>query len=1046
MSRGNVYEAKNIAETSHAVVEIKIKTLDSQVYTCQVPRNVSVPALKEQIASVTSIPAGSQRLICRGKVLKDEDILSAYNVEDGHTLHLVTRPAPQPNPPAISSGITSEDQDSNPLTWRNRSGQVSHNVVLGTFNIPEHGDGAIPEINRILSSVLSLIRIGNAVPTIAGVTNANDGTGAAPPIRLQGTLVDRQGRGGNGGRPQGGTDHPPPSREQRDAWDMGPPSDSVPGLQSGIGIANAIPVSVPQIRHAQQAMVPDPMTTLSQYLNRMEQLLATNGHEVNQASIPQTQSLSPTDHQVRADREPAAWAAIIRRTQELLSNQAGSELVRLADQLGNESNLNAATIHENIVSAGILMQNLGTLLLELGRITLMLRMGSSLAETGVTAEPTVLMSGLGPNSTMGQVGGELGSLTGMAAQPAVGSGVAVNIGDTPRNINIHIHAGNVGLPSAMSFVNPHSALLSPPIANAPTLGITANDTPTFPSQTIEIPSRDAHGNMVSLMQAIPGSMQGPLAFGEHGTVRVLPMRSIVAAVPMSLHTRPPLDAGGAGMGVFYPLLARFQQLNPPQFSHQSHANSGREGHSLPPRDSVSPQQEPSSVPHPAVQTQVQVQTWLQSQGQVGADGQVGSGSTAGNEEQQDCPYASSGHESRSVQQQSCVGTGTASNRGPFVLSENNDSHDWEVSHNIDAGAVAQPLMHSVEDIDMRAGGSTVNESDQLGGLNELAGEVDAEALLQLKYSGQATVEMEQRNCAVSSSKSIEDKDVSVNPTVVAASSEELKEAEVEKGITGSLGLHSFQPLPCRKRTYIQDEEHVSRRVSALVEEETAHEPATTCNGETVLQDFLSTLASRREEGIDTGLFTENLPRELSHVLQHVGNDRLSLDSRSSNMGEVTSHIISHWSPQSLLQDNSGITLGTFLSSGGVRGPMEEDMLVRTDIQKIKDDAHKSDDVLPKNFNVQCTTDSGLARQEMHLTSQIPCRVSLSNSECASSPIHESNVNYAENGATMDGAVPLTCSDRMVQFQESSVSVADVERRASDISLGDLPAIKRQKTQ
>ena len=83
---------------------------------------------------------------------------------------------------------------------------------------------------QILSSVLSLIRIGNAVPTIAGVTNANDGTGAAPPIRLQGTLVDRQGRGGNGGRPQGGTDNPPPSREQRDAWDMGPPSDFVPGL------------------------------------------------------------------------------------------------------------------------------------------------------------------------------------------------------------------------------------------------------------------------------------------------------------------------------------------------------------------------------------------------------------------------------------------------------------------------------------------------------------------------------------------------------------------------------------------------------------------------------------------------------------------------------------------------------------------------------------------------------------------------------------------------------------------------------------------------
>ena len=36
----NSCEAKQAFETSHAVVEIKIKTLDSQDYTCRVAKNV----------------------------------------------------------------------------------------------------------------------------------------------------------------------------------------------------------------------------------------------------------------------------------------------------------------------------------------------------------------------------------------------------------------------------------------------------------------------------------------------------------------------------------------------------------------------------------------------------------------------------------------------------------------------------------------------------------------------------------------------------------------------------------------------------------------------------------------------------------------------------------------------------------------------------------------------------------------------------------------------------------------------------------------------
>jgi hypothetical protein len=39
-----------------------------------------VPALKEQIASVTGVVSEQQRLICQGKVLKDDQLLSAYRI------------------------------------------------------------------------------------------------------------------------------------------------------------------------------------------------------------------------------------------------------------------------------------------------------------------------------------------------------------------------------------------------------------------------------------------------------------------------------------------------------------------------------------------------------------------------------------------------------------------------------------------------------------------------------------------------------------------------------------------------------------------------------------------------------------------------------------------------------------------------------------------------------------------------------------------------------------------------------------------------------
>ncbi|KAM1046544.1 hypothetical protein PS2_025790 [Malus domestica] len=144
-------------EGSEATIEIKIKTLDSQTYTLRVDKQMPVPALKEQIASVTGVLSEQQRLICRGKVLKDDQLLSAYHVEDGHTLHLVLR---QPIPPS-PEGLP-DHPGTNPASSTSR--HVGPGVVIETFSMPVQGDGFAPEVNRIISAVLGSI----GMPNIAG--------------------------------------------------------------------------------------------------------------------------------------------------------------------------------------------------------------------------------------------------------------------------------------------------------------------------------------------------------------------------------------------------------------------------------------------------------------------------------------------------------------------------------------------------------------------------------------------------------------------------------------------------------------------------------------------------------------------------------------------------------------------------------------------------------------------------------------------------------------------------------------------------------------
>jgi hypothetical protein len=74
-------------------LNLMIKTVNNDVYNINATHSTSVFDVKHMIRETTSIDVERQRLIYRGKVMVDESSIRDYNIESGHTIHMVARPA-----------------------------------------------------------------------------------------------------------------------------------------------------------------------------------------------------------------------------------------------------------------------------------------------------------------------------------------------------------------------------------------------------------------------------------------------------------------------------------------------------------------------------------------------------------------------------------------------------------------------------------------------------------------------------------------------------------------------------------------------------------------------------------------------------------------------------------------------------------------------------------------------------------------------------------------------------------------------------------------
>jgi len=487
MESASDVQMQHRAEDSETTIEIKIKTLDSQTYNLRVNKCVPVPLLKEKIATVTGILSEQQRLICRGRVLKDDELLSAYHVEDGHTLHLVVR---HPGQSATFGNAATEANTSN--SGRRHGPTVARSVVLEAVNV-DPGSSELPAfVAQILQSVLGTISAQSTGTPTSSDTGSLDPSQSSIPNTIRVELDQQQ--------------------------------------------APLLFQSEPAHESSQPNVIPDALTTMSQYINFMRDSFRREGFSLNgqtEGNV-ENRTAEPESASVLGLHNASLLAENMHSTRQIIVEQAGALLSQLSTQLGDLENVTDSAIRRDIQSSavrtGSLFQNLGSLLLELGRTTMLLRINPSSSEAVVNSGPALYISPSGPNPLM--------------VQPVPFPGRSVQMGTLfsslgsqgsvlhPRDVDIHVRTSG-SVPGAST--NPSDSA-----------GAQAH-------QNVNRPGDASHANIGEAFSGVAGGTP----FSVESGVRLLPLRTVVA-MPAGI-SRAPSGSSSGGLGIIYPFLTRVRQ-------------------------------------------------------------------------------------------------------------------------------------------------------------------------------------------------------------------------------------------------------------------------------------------------------------------------------------------------------------------------------------------------------------------------------------------------------------------------------------------------------
>lgn len=130
-------QAAATAAQREETIKIKVKTMQPATYELTVLPGISIAALKRDHLSVMvpDAPAERQRIIYRGRALRDDQTLREAGVSDDDTLHMVLRPANAPplpdNPPAVPAPSSNDPNLMNPMAMLMGGGMTGGMTMSG---------------------------------------------------------------------------------------------------------------------------------------------------------------------------------------------------------------------------------------------------------------------------------------------------------------------------------------------------------------------------------------------------------------------------------------------------------------------------------------------------------------------------------------------------------------------------------------------------------------------------------------------------------------------------------------------------------------------------------------------------------------------------------------------------------------------------------------------------------------------------------------------------------------------------------------------------
>ncbi|XP_058090636.1 ubiquitin domain-containing protein DSK2b-like isoform X2 [Magnolia sinica] len=93
---GDSVDAGDSSVSSNGIVTVHIRCSNGSKFSVQTGLDATVGVFKGILAENCDVPAEQQRLIYKGRILKDEQTLESYGLQADHTVHMVRGAAPPP--------------------------------------------------------------------------------------------------------------------------------------------------------------------------------------------------------------------------------------------------------------------------------------------------------------------------------------------------------------------------------------------------------------------------------------------------------------------------------------------------------------------------------------------------------------------------------------------------------------------------------------------------------------------------------------------------------------------------------------------------------------------------------------------------------------------------------------------------------------------------------------------------------------------------------------------------------------------------------------